>query len=236
MPNAIFNNVPVQLDWLIRIIIAALCGSAIGYERATQRKSAGIRTHVVVAMASALFMIISKYGFMDVIGSSIRLDPSRIAASIVSGISFIGAGTILVRHSQVSGLTTAAGVWATSAIGTAIGAGMYWIGILTTIVLFLIQLLFHDDTFITAIIPHVRFNIIIETDNDPDIISTLHKQLEENNVEQIYLKIIDASDDHLFLKGDGIIKNRDDENQIILALRANDKIRRVTYAVHGTGF
>lgn len=233
MPNSVFNNFPIQMEWLLRIVLAALCGVAIGYERATQRKSAGIRTHMVVAMASALFMIISKYGFMDVVGSGIKLDPSRIAASIVTGISFIGAGTILVKRVQVSGLTTAAGVWATSAIGTAIGAGMYWIGILSTIFLFVVQLIFHDDTLINALIPHTRLNIIVETDNDPDIISSLRKQLEDNHVEQLYLKILDASNDHLLLNVDGIIKNRDDENLIILALRKNDKIRRVTYAIHG---
>lgn len=233
MPNSVFNNFPIQMEWLLRIFLAALCGVAIGYERATQRKSAGIRTHMVVAMASALFMIISKYGFMDVVGSDIKLDPSRIAASIVTGISFIGAGTILVKRVQVSGLTTAAGVWATSAIGTAIGAGMYWIGILSTIFLFVVQLIFHDDTLINALIPHIRFNIIVETDSDPDIISSLRKQLEDNHVEQLYLKILDASNDHLLLNVDGIIKNRDDENLIILALRKNDKIRRVTYAIHG---
>lgn len=229
MPNSVFNNFPIQMEWLLRIVLAALCGVAIGYERATQRKSAGIRTHMVVAMASALFMIISKYGFMDVVGSGIKLDPSRIAASIVTGISFIGAGTILVKRVQVSGLTTAAGVWATSAIG----AGMYWIGILSTIFLFVVQLIFHDDTLINALIPHIRFNIIVETDSDPDIISSLRKQLEDNHVEQLYLKILDASNDHLLLNVDGIIKNRDDENLIILALRKNDKIRRVTYAIHG---
>lgn len=233
MPNSVFNNFPIQMEWLLRIVLAALCGVAIGYERATQRKSAGIRTHMVVAMASALFMIISKYGFMDVVGSGIKLDPSRIAASIVTGISFIGAGTILVKRVQVSGLTTAAGVWATSAIGTAIGAGIYWIGILSTIFLFVVQLIFHDDTLINALIPHTRLNIIVETDNDPDIISSLRKQLEDNHVEQLYLKILDASNDHLLLNVDGIIKNRDDENLIILALRKNDKIRRVTYAIHG---
>ena len=114
----------VQLDWLLRIIIAAICGAIIGYERAIQRKSAGVRTHIVVAIASALFMIVSKYGFADLLNMhDIALDPSRIAAQIVTGISFIGAGTILVRREQISGLTTAAGVWATSAIGMAIGAG-----------------------------------------------------------------------------------------------------------------
>lgn len=124
-------------------LVAALCGTAIGYERATQRKSAGIRTHMVVAVASALFMLVSKYGFFDLLSlHDISLDPSRIAAQIVTGISFIGAGTILVRREQISGLTTAAGVWATAAIGMAVGAGMYVIGIVSTVFLFIIQIIF----------------------------------------------------------------------------------------------
>ncbi len=117
------TSLSTELDWLLRILVAALCGTAIGYERATQRKSAGIRTHMVVAVASALFMLVSKYGFFDLLSlHDISLDPSRIAAQIVTGISFIGAGTILVRREQISGLTTAAGVWATAAIGMAVGA------------------------------------------------------------------------------------------------------------------
>ena len=137
------TSLSTELDWLLRILVAALCGTAIGYERATQRKSAGIRTHMVVAVASALFMLVSKYGFFDLLSlHDISLDPSRIAAQIVTGISFIGAGTILVRREQISGLTTAAGVWATAAIGMAVGAGMYVIGIVSTVFYSLSKLFF----------------------------------------------------------------------------------------------
>lgn len=108
-----------------------------------KEKSAGIRTHMVVAVAPALFMLVSKYGFFDLLSlHDISLDPSRIAAQIVTGISFIGAGTILVRREQISGLTTAAGVWATAAIGMAVGAGMYVIGIVSTVFYSLSKLFF----------------------------------------------------------------------------------------------
>ena len=84
------TSLSTELDWLLRILVAALCGTAIGYERATQRKSAGIRTHMVVAVASALFMLVSKYGFFDLLSlHDISLDPSRIAAQIVTGISLL---------------------------------------------------------------------------------------------------------------------------------------------------
>lgn len=223
----------IQIAWLLRIIVAAICGAVIGYERAIQRKSAGVRTHVVVALASALFMIVSKYGFVDILGrQGVALDPSRIAAQIVTGISFIGAGTILVRQQQVSGLTTAAGVWATAAIGMAVGAGMYFVGILTTAFLFIVQMLFHDDTMINKIIPHVRFNIQIEATNRSKILRTIEKELAENQVESVAVKILDVSDEKIVFNVDGIINNKKDENDIIMALRKYPDIKRISYT-HG---
>ena len=227
------TSLSTELDWLLRILVAALCGTAIGYERATQRKSAGIRTHMVVAVASALFMLVSKYGFFDLLSlHDISLDPSRIAAQIVNGISFIGAGTILVRREQISGLTTAAGVWATAAIGMAVGAGMYVIGIVSTVFLFIIQIIFHDDTFINFIILHVRFNVQIEANNRPDVLNELKKELALNEVEQISIKIIDVTSEHIVVNVDGVIKNRKDENDIILALEKDQNIRRIN-STHG---
>ncbi len=223
------TSLSTELDWLLRILVAALCGTAIGYERATQRKSAGIRTHMVVAVASALFMLVSKYGFFDLLSlHDISLDPSRIAAQIVTGISFIGAGTILVRREKISGLTTAAGVWATAAIGMAVGAGMYVIGIVSTVFLFIIQIIFHDDT----IILHVRFNVQIEANNHPDILNELKKELSLNEVEQISIKIIDVTSEHIVVNVDGVIRNRKDENDIILALEKDQNIRRIN-STHG---
>ena len=224
----------VQLDWLLRIFVAAICGAIIGYERAIQRKSAGVRTHIVVAMASALFMIVSKYGFADLLNMhGIALDPSRIAAQIVTGISFIGAGTILVRREQISGLTTAAGVWAVAAIGMAVGAGMYAIGILTTIFLFFVQMIFHDDTLINKIIVHVRFNIQIEAVNKHHILPQIKEELEENQVENISVKILDVSNEKIVFNVDGIINNKKDENDIIMALRKYPDITRISYTRGG---
>ncbi|GBG04927.1 MgtC/SapB family protein [Lactobacillus rodentium] len=227
---SVFTSFSTEIDWFCRLLIAALCGGAIGYERATQRKSAGMRTHMVVAVAAALFMLVSKYGFFDILNlHNIALDPSRIAAQIVTGISFIGAGTILVRKEQVSGLTTAAGVWATAAIGMAIGAGMYFIGIICTVLLFLIQILFHDDSFINFIILHVRFNANVDANNTPNILQDVKKDLEENEVEQISMKILDVSSDRILINVDGVIKNRKDENDIIMSLEKNQNIHRVLH-------
>ncbi len=163
----------------------------------------------------------------------LSLDPSRIAAQIVTGISFIGAGTILVRKEQISGLTTAAGVWATAAIGMAVGAGMYFIGILSTALLFIIQLFFHDDEIIDKLTPHIRFDILIDAINKPDVLPQIKQELKNNKVENISIKILDVSDKKIVLYVDGVINNKIDENQIIMTLRKYPDIRKISYTRGG---
>jgi putative Mg2+ transporter-C (MgtC) family protein len=106
------------------LALAFVLSSFIGLEREWRQKSAGLRTHTLVGLGAALFLIISKYGFTDVLGPRVILDPSRVAAQIVTGIGFIGGGLIFVRGDAVRGLTTAAIVWMTAAIGMACGAGL----------------------------------------------------------------------------------------------------------------
>lgn len=137
-----------QLWYILRMIIACACGVMIGLERRNRSKEAGVRTHCVVACASALMMIISKYGFADtVIGENgVRgADGARIAAQVVSGIGFLGAGMIFVHRNMITGLTTAAGIWATSGVGLAIGAGMYVVGITATVIIIAAQILLHKN-------------------------------------------------------------------------------------------
>lgn len=127
-----------EMSWefVLRIFIAALLGGAIGLEREYRAKEAGFRTHFLVALGSALFMIVSAYGFEGALLSpEHRWDVSRVAAQVVSGIGFIGAGTIIFHKSEnvVRGLTTAAGLWVTAAIGLACGGGMYILSIASTI-------------------------------------------------------------------------------------------------------
>lgn len=115
---------------LIRLVIACLLGMVIGFERKNRNKMAGVRTHAIVAFGSALIMVVSKYGFAD----AADFDATRIADQIVSGIGFLGAGIIFVKdNTSVSGLTTAAGIWATSGVGMSIGAGQYFIAISSSI-------------------------------------------------------------------------------------------------------
>ncbi len=128
-------------ELVIRLLLAALLGSAVGFERERLDWAAGLRTHMLVCVGSALVVIVSAFGFKDILGTpSVVLDPSRIAAQVVSGIGFLGAGTIMfLRREIVRGLTTAAGLWAVAAIGLAIGSGLYVAGVVTTaIVLFIL--------------------------------------------------------------------------------------------------
>ncbi len=121
------------IDFIIRLFVAAILGTIIGLEREYRAKEAGYRTHFLVSLGSALIMIVSQHGFSEVLGQpGIGLDPSRIAAQVVTGIGFIGAGTIILNKQIVRGLTTAAGIWATSGIGLCIGAGMYTLGLSAT--------------------------------------------------------------------------------------------------------
>ncbi|PFM64169.1 methyltransferase [Bacillus cereus] len=124
----------LDIDFIIRIGVAGLLGAMIGIEREIRSKEAGLKTHFLVAVGSALIMVVSKYAFSDIMFEDhMSLDPSRIAAQVVSGVGFLGAGTIIIQKQAVKGLTTAAGLWATAGIGLAIGAGMYVVGIGATI-------------------------------------------------------------------------------------------------------
>ena len=128
----------------LRLLLAALLGSVIGINRGRLEWAAGLRTHMLVCVGSALAIIVSAFGFFDVLGQpNIVLDPSRIAAQVVSGISFLGAGVIFKNGSSIRGLTSAAGMWGTAAVGMAIGAGMYWLGLMEAVVLVVIQLVLH---------------------------------------------------------------------------------------------
>jgi len=123
---------------VLRLLFAALLGSVIGIERERLSWTAGLRTHMLVCVGSCLAMIVSAYGFGDVLGPHVILDPSRIAAQVVSGIGFLGAGSIILRNEVVKGLTTAASLWAVAAVGLAAGGGLYVAAIAATAIIMII--------------------------------------------------------------------------------------------------
>ena len=170
----------VNTTFLAHIAVAALLGGAIGLERGYRAKEAGFRTHFLVALGAALFMILSAHGFDGaLVTENHRLDVSRIAAQVVSGIGFIGAGTIIFQRQTVHGLTTAAGLWVTAAIGMAAGAGMYLLATFTAL-LVLIGL----EAF-NKLLPHIlhRNVELTITAYDRRMLLTALERLKENGVE-----------------------------------------------------
>ena len=168
-----------QLEFLLRILISAGLGALVGLERSKRQKEAGIRTHCIIACTSAVFLILSKYAFLDVgaISGAERVDVARVAAQVVSGISFLGAGVIFKSGESIRGLTTAAGMWGTAAIGMAIGAGLYWVGLMEAAVLILVQILLHrfpvgGDALYTQ-------EITVKMEDRPELVSALHSMLTE---------------------------------------------------------
>jgi putative Mg2+ transporter-C (MgtC) family protein len=146
--------------------LALLLSAVIGIEREIRLKSAGLRTHTLVGVGAAVFMLISKYGFTDVLEPGrIILDPSRVAAQIVSGVGFLGAGIIFVRRDAVRGLTTAAGIWTTAAVGAAAGAGLPILAAVTTAIYLVVAVLFPQ---ITRRLPHSSTAISIVRVRYPD--------------------------------------------------------------------
>jgi putative Mg2+ transporter-C (MgtC) family protein len=128
-----------NLELITRLCLAALLGGAIGFERERLSWAAGLRTHMLVCVGSCLFMIVSAYGFMGVLEHEhVSLDPSRVAAQVVSGIGFLGAGSILLRGEIVRGLTTAASLWTVAAIGLAAGGGLYLAAAAATVIILII--------------------------------------------------------------------------------------------------
>jgi putative Mg2+ transporter-C (MgtC) family protein len=136
---------PLGQGWeqAAELVLAFVLSALIGLEREFRQKSAGLRTHTLVGLSAALFMLISKYGFTDILAANrVVLDPSRVAAQVVSGIGFIGGGLIFVRRDSVRGLTTAAIVWLTASVGMACGAGLPLLALLVTVGHFIVVFLF----------------------------------------------------------------------------------------------
>lgn len=187
------NTLPL-LDFTMRLLISCVLGTFIGIERSTRFKEAGVRTHIIVCCGAALIMIVSKYGFADLTmpdGSSFSgtrgADPARVAAQVVSGISFLGAGVIFKNGSTVRGLTTAAVLWFTAGVGLAIGAGLYLTGIIATVIALSLMILLHrhalgGDAYSTN-------RLLFTVKNGFDFNSALMEQLEQWNAQVTESKV-----------------------------------------------
>lgn len=193
------NVVYEQAVFVLRLFLACVCGGMVGYERTNRGKGAGIRTHSIVALASALMMIISKYGFYDItIGENGTrgADVARIAAQVVSGVGFLGAGMIYFNRSHsVKGLTTAAGIWATAGVGLALGAGMYIMGIVSSVMVVMLQIFLHKNLKILQMPNEEILNIVI--DDSKEALSYLNSVLSEYGIVSENVKFSRKKDDLL---------------------------------------
>ena len=172
-----------EAELMIRVGLACILGWLIGNERKNRNKSAGTRTHAIVALGSALAMVVSKYGFMDMPDH----DAARVAAQVVSGVGFLGAGIIFVRNNLVNGLTTAAGLWATASVGLAMGSGLYVIDIASALVLIVMQEITHKIAYFAKVASAgmIRMTLVQET----DAIKNMRNFLEDFKIDVVSVKI-----------------------------------------------
>lgn len=180
-----------EIELLIRLIIACAMGMVIGFERKNRNKIAGVRTHAIVAFGAALMMIVSKYGFGDIMGN---YDASRIASQIVSGVGFLGTGVIFVRdRNSISGLTTAAEIWATSGVGMCIGAGLYFISIAGTLILIIMQEILHRVGFLSNENSHTNLKLTIENGVN---LKKLQNEIEDEKIKIYRIKMANVDKKH----------------------------------------
>lgn len=176
-----YNGLPFWLDVILRILSSLLAGAIVGYERKKHAKEAGIRTHCMVAIGATIFALVSKYGFFDVIWfDGISSDAGRVAANIVTGVCFLGAGMIFIKNRSISGLTTAAGIWAVSAIGLSFGVGLYNVGFLSTFSLFMLQYVLHKPLLAIEGASAREITCIIENWESIDKLSEVIHEIDHN--------------------------------------------------------
>ncbi len=167
-------------ELILRLALSALFGGVIGLEREIRLKGAGIRTHLIVSFASCMMTLVSKYGFSDMVElATVKLDPSRIAAGLVTAIGFLGAGAITAHRRSLTGMTTAAGLWATVGIGMSAGAGMYLISTFGTMFIVVIQALLHRDH---DLLGHAAV-VLIQIEDRPEALDSLQQELARLGLE-----------------------------------------------------
>ena len=212
----------VQVEYLVRIFVAACLGLLIGSERKNRNKSAGIRTHVIVALGAALIMVVSKYGFMDVE----KADAARVAAQVVSGIGFLGAGVIFVRNNLVNGLTTAAGIWATAGVGLALGAGMYVVGISSALLVLLIQFVMHRVAYFADVASGglIRMTLV----KREGIVQSMEDYLQREKLSVISVKINKTKKDEVKLEFDVVFPHGYKKTKLLARLVEMDDVLAVS--------
>ena len=220
----ILPSIVIHWEWFLRILIAGMCGAFIGYERRNRNKEAGIRTHSIIALGAALIMIVSKYGFPDVN----EYDAARMAAQIVSGVGFLGAGVIFVRHGTVSGLTTAAGMWATAGAGSCIGAGLYDVGIMSTLCVAGLQFIFHKGVF--RKFTNQGQIIQIQVTQDSSALADIQHTLKKHGVSIQSMKVEVMDRETLFIEVDGVTPQSFNREELLEEMMDKKYMKMFSYA------
>lgn len=170
---------PTVWECILRLFLSALFGGLIGLERELRLKGAGVRTHLIVSFASCMMTLVSKYAFFDMMElEAVKLDPSRVTAGVVTAIGFIGAGTISAHKRSLTGVTTAAGLWATVGIGMSMGAGMYYVSTFGAVFIVIIQAALHRDHALGC-----SAVICIQIDDQPEALDCLQAELAKLKLE-----------------------------------------------------
>lgn len=219
----------VMEQWVFvgRLVAAAVCGGLIGYERQSRKKTAGLRTHVIISVAAAMMMIISKYGFDDVLGEYVRLDPSRVAAGIVTAVGFIGSGIIFFRNNNVNGITTSAGIWATVGVGMAMGCGMYVLGVVSTMIVMISEVFLGRKGYFSKKAGEEREIEIAYKDSErEDIFAFVNKTVEDAGCRMENVKL--ADEDSVCVLN-ALLKTPDELDVAILVaeLRKKKEVKRI---------
>lgn len=220
----LFDN----LEFLIRLLLSAALGALVGLERSKRQKEAGVRTHCIIACTSALFMILSKYAFVDTAIDADELrgaDPARIAAQVVSGISFLGAGVIFKNGNSIRGLTTAAGMWGTAAIGMAVGAGMYWLGLIEAAILVAIQIILHR--FPVGADALTTQEILVEMEDTPELQAQFDALLKAHN-GQVVESSLSRDEGYLRMEITAKLEPPITHDEALTFLKSNSGVRKVS--------
>src|SRR5215211_8112395 len=208
---------------VLRLVLAAVLGGLVGVERERLEWAAGMRTHALVSLGSALFMVVSIFGFSDILAEQhVILDPSRVAAQVASGIGFIGAGTIILRREIVKGLTTAASIWAVAAVGLAVGGGMFVASVAATVLALTILVLAKPVK--TRLFPNRKARFVTLVIDQNTSLAHLRSEIEATNLQldRIVVRPGPTQDQD---NAELVLAKGSDERDL---LSLTDKLRRVS--------
>ncbi len=218
-----------EWEYVLRLVVACVCGAFVGFERSRRFKDAGIRTHVMVTLGAALIMIVSKYGFQDIPAlEMMKVDASRVASNVVTGVGFLGAGVIFFKGTSIKGLTTAAGIWTTAGIGLALGAGLYFIGIASAVIMIIAQFFLHR--VLKSVDSYSTSEISVSMQNELGVIDEFKSQLEKDNLVIQACKIIKNTEEGtVTLKATVRMPHDMEFEDVVRIVEGNNKIKSIEF-------